>query len=152
LCYNIGQVWVSGPFWTAIQNPSATLSTSGLTTDGLPSTLHRVKLEEFQDIVEKAIVAYSRENKELKVVITQEMLNNVAYLDRILSTAPSSMVLAGRAGFGRKTALCLISALQAADIFTLKVGRNYSLKCFKADLKTVYSDMSVDIFLAVAWE
>jgi dynein heavy chain 2 len=64
-------------------------------------------------------------------------LDNVAHLDRILCTPSSSVVLAGRAGIGRRTALYIVSVLHGATLFTLKVGQNYGIKQFKTDLKSV---------------
>jgi dynein heavy chain 2 len=96
-----------------------------------------VGMETLIAVVDKGIAVFSRENRGLHVVITPEVLENVAFMDRILSFPCSSLVLAGRAGIGRRTALSIVSALHQARIVTLKVGRNYSVKSFKNDLKAV---------------
>ena len=69
----------------------------------------------------------------------EELLNSVAYIDRALSAPRGSLLLAGRAGVGRKSAVRIVSALHGAKLHTLKMGKNYSLKNFKNDLKTVSS-------------
>lgn len=66
-----------------------------------------------------------------------EVLDNVAHFDRILSATCSSIVLVGRAGIGRRTALSIVAALHGATLYTLKVGQHYGVKQFKNDLKTV---------------
>jgi len=88
-------------------------------------------------VVEKGIVVFGRENRTLTIVITSEVLENVAYMDRILSSPASSLFLAGRAGVGRKTAVSIVAALHGANIVSLKIGRNYNLKSFKNDIKAV---------------
>lgn len=114
--------------------------------------MHRVALEELITVVGKGMLAFGRENRELNIVVIPELLNNVAYIDRILSFPCSSLVLAGRAGVGRRTALSIVSALQRAHILTLKVGRNYTVKAFKNDLKAAIQMSAVEgnkVFLVV---
>lgn len=99
--------------------------------------LTKVSLDEFQKIVERGISTYSRENGDLEIVLFPEVLENVGHFDRILSLPGASLVSIGRSGIGRRTALCIVSALHSVSLLTLKVGRNYTMKHFKNDLKSV---------------
>lgn len=73
----------------------------------------------------------------MNIYIFQEVLRHVSSLDRALSSPGGSLLLSGRSGVGRRTALKLVAHLHKMDIITLNVFRNYSLKHFKNDLKTV---------------
>jgi dynein heavy chain 2 len=62
----------------------------------------------------------------------------VSRFDRVLTTAPGgSMLLCGRSGVGRRTALAISSSMNNMKIFTPKINRSYNIKHFKNDLKTV---------------
>ena len=70
-------------------------------------------------------------------LLFDEVLDNVARIDRVLTQPSGSLVLAGRSGIGRRTALMLVAHMHQVNVFTPKVGRGYSTKNFKNDLKTV---------------
>lgn len=95
--------------------------------------------KQIEAIVEKGISNFTRENRDLNIVVFREVLENVVHIDRILSCPNSSLLLVGRAGVGRRSALSIVSALHNATIFTLRIGRNYNIKSFKVDLKAVSS-------------
>lgn len=78
-----------------------------------------------------------RENQTLDILIFKEVLENVSRVDRVLSVPRSSLLLAGRTGVGRKSAVRIVSALNNARLYTLKMGKGYGLKSFKNDLKAV---------------
>ena len=66
-----------------------------------------------------------------------EVLDNVARLDLVLTQPGGSLVLAGRSGVGRRTAAMLVAHMHQVNIVTPKVSRGYGTKQFKADLKVV---------------
>ena len=79
-------------------------------------------------------------------------------MDRVLTMPGGSLLLAGRSGVGRRTAVTLVSHMQQMELHTPKISRGYGLKQFKNDLKnvsctsdkifcTLYSDIYVDIFV-----
>lgn len=78
-----------------------------------------------------------REGQSLDLIIFREVLDTVAYVDRVLSAPQGSLLLAGRAGVGRKSAVRIVSALHGAKLVSLKMGKAYNLKNFKNDLKYV---------------
>jgi dynein heavy chain 2, cytosolic len=53
--------------------------------------------------------AYEREFKELEVHLIEEVLDLIAYTERILSMPGGCLLLAGRSGVGRKAACQLVS-------------------------------------------
>lgn len=78
-----------------------------------------------------------RENKELNILIFTEVLENIATVDRVLTKPGGSLLLAGRSGVGRRTAVSLVAHMHSIELFTPKISRAYQLKHFKNDLKTV---------------
>ncbi|GLH06946.1 Dynein heavy chain, cytoplasmic, partial [Gryllus bimaculatus] len=99
--------------------------------------LGRMKTEDWTHIVERGIQVFGREGQTLDLLILPEVLDLVARVERVLSAPCGSLLLAGRAGVGRKSAVRIASALLGADLVTLKMGRGYSLKHFKNDLKNM---------------
>lgn len=73
----------------------------------------------------------------MKLQIFREVLDHIAHVDRVLTQPGGSLLLAGRSGVGRRSAVTIVSHLHRTELFTPKVARNYSLKQFKMDLKTV---------------
>lgn len=88
----------------------------------------------------QGVVLYSRDNKELDLLLFREVCDFVSRVDRVLSRAGGSLLLAGRSGVGRHTATCLVSHMHGYTLFTPKISRGYSLKHFNNDLKTVIEE------------
>ena len=81
------------------------------------------------------IVSFGRENRDLDVILIDELLELVARCDRALSFPGGSLLMVGRSGVGRRTAISIVSALHQAKLVALKMGKNYSEKQFKGELK-----------------
>jgi dynein heavy chain 2 len=99
---------------------------------------------DWENIVDGGILHFARENRDLDVVIIDELLELVARCDRVLSMPGGSLLMPGRSGVGRRTAVSIVSALHQAKLNTLKVGRNYGEKQFKMELKTAMHSAGVD--------
>ncbi|TRY83670.1 hypothetical protein DNTS_027964 [Danionella cerebrum] len=111
-----------------------------LTGQALPphgKPLGHLNSNDFTQIIQKGLVQYARDNRELDVLLFPEVLDFLSRVDRVLSSPGGSMLLAGRSGVGRRTATSVVSHMHGAMLFTPKVSRLYSLKQFKTDLKTV---------------
>ena len=61
----------------------------------------------------------------------------MARIDRVLSVPGGNLLLAGRAGVGRRTAVAVCAHKHRMKLITPKVSRAYGLKQFRADLKSV---------------
>lgn len=77
------------------------------------------------------------EYHEMDVLLFHELLDHIARVDRVLTSPGGSLLLSGRSGVGRSTAVSLVAHMHQIDIVTPHVSRAYSLKHFKNDLKTV---------------
>ena len=79
-----------------------------------------------------------RENRDLDLLIFREVLQNMAYVDRVLSMPGGSLLMAGRNGVGRRSAVTVVAHMHQMALHTPKISRGYELKHFKNDLKTVH--------------
>ena len=69
--------------------------------------------------------------------IFPEVLEHIASVDRVLSVPGGSLLLAGRSGVGRRTAVQLVAHYHRMEIVTPHISRTYGLKNFKNDLRNV---------------
>ncbi|XP_047126593.1 cytoplasmic dynein 2 heavy chain 1 isoform X1 [Hydra vulgaris] len=122
---------------------SGGLSHTGNVRGSFGRPLGMLLKEDFKHIVNKGLVAFGRDTKELDYLVFDEVLDNVASIDRILTQPNGSLVLAGRSGVGRRTALMLVAHMHQINVFTPKVGRGYSTKNFKSDLKAVMQSAGI---------
>ncbi|KAF1521633.1 Cytoplasmic dynein 2 heavy chain 1, partial [Eudyptes sclateri] len=99
--------------------------------------LGRLNSTDLKDIIQKGIIHYGRDKKELEILLFQEVLSYMSKVDRVLSFPGGSLLLAGRSGVGRRTVTSLVSHMHGAVLITPKISRGYELKQFKNDLKYV---------------
>ncbi|CAB3978327.1 cytoplasmic dynein 2 heavy chain 1-like [Paramuricea clavata] len=114
---------------------SAGISSTSLHAFGRP--LGRLGPTDLRQVLAKGMLTYGRENKELEVLIFKEVLENIAIVDRVITKPGGSLLMAGRSGVGRRTAVSLVAHMHSIELFTPKISRGYQLKNFKNDLKTV---------------
>ncbi|XP_041850617.1 cytoplasmic dynein 2 heavy chain 1 [Melanotaenia boesemani] len=106
--------------------------------------LGRLDSADLKQVIQKGVVLYSRDNKELDLILFWEVCDFVSRVDRVLSRPGGSLLLAGRSGVGRHTATCLVSHMHGYTLFTPKISRGYSLKNFSNDLKMVMQMAGLD--------
>lgn len=74
----------------------------------------------------------------------------MARVDRVLTTPGGSLLMAGRSGVGRRTAVTLVSHMHQMELFTPRITRGYGMKQFKNDLKTVRAAYTfINLFLYI---
>ena len=71
------------------------------------------------------------------MIVFKEVLDNIARVERMLTMPGGSLLLAGRSGVGRRTAVLLVAHMHQMELITPKINRSYGIKQFKTDLKTV---------------
>ncbi|KAI4889837.1 hypothetical protein NFI96_027314, partial [Prochilodus magdalenae] len=99
--------------------------------------LGRLNTSDLTEVIRKGVIVYGRENRELDLLLFPEVLDFMSRVDRVLGSPAGSLLLAGRSGVGRRTAVSVVSHMHGATLYTPKISRSYGLKQFKADLKTV---------------
>ncbi|EDO38992.1 predicted protein [Nematostella vectensis] len=106
--------------------------------------LGKLETSDFKQVISKGLKTYARENRELDILMFKEVLDNIARVDRTLTVPGGSLLLAGRSGVGRRTAVTLVTHMHNIELVTPKVSRAYGLKQFKNDLKTVMQKAGID--------
>jgi len=81
--------------------------------------------------------AYEREFKEMDFFLIDEILDQIAFIERTLSMPGGHLLLAGRAGVGSKQCTQLVCHLLNIEFSSPNLNREYSLKEFKRDLKVL---------------
>ena len=99
------------------------------------SPMSRSSLDDLNTQVAQGLLHYEREFKELNILLFPEIVERVAYLNRILTDPGGSALLVGRAGVGRRSCFTLACYMLRIDVFSPKIGREYKAKQFLADLK-----------------
>lgn len=107
-------------------------------------TLEGVKADYIENLLVKAINRFNSEYYEIRALPFDELLENVSRFDRVLTSPGGSLLLCGRSGVGRRTALAISSSMNNMKIFTPKINRSYGVKQFKNDLKAVMQEAGID--------
>ncbi|KAK7489861.1 hypothetical protein BaRGS_00018883, partial [Batillaria attramentaria] len=123
--------------WGARSDSGAPASGAGAPLPPFGKPLGKLSMEDLQEVIQKGIKLYSRENRELDVLLFKEVLDNMARVDRVLTRPGGSLLMAGRCGVGRRTAVTVVAFMHQMQLFSPKVSRSYGDKQFKNDLKTV---------------
>ncbi|ROT63098.1 hypothetical protein C7M84_019029 [Penaeus vannamei] len=116
---------------------------------GAPLPIHGYKLgfmnnEDWTHVVERAVLQFSREKLELDLLIFPEVLESMARVDRVLTSPGGSLLMAGRSGVGRRTAVSVIAYLHGIKVVSPAMTLGYDIKNFKNDLKQVMQAAGVD--------
>ncbi|CAB3367864.1 Hypothetical predicted protein [Cloeon dipterum] len=104
--------------------------------DRKANNLGRLSCSEWSVMVDKFLNQYAKEEQGVEIVVTQDFLQSVARIDRVLSAPRGSLLLCGKAGSGRKTAARLVSLMHGSKLISLNVTADYTTKSFKKELKT----------------
>ena len=99
--------------------------------------LGRIGKADYILLIEQSLRAYEREFKEMNIHLFDDILDLIAFSERVLSKPGGCLLLAGRSGVGRKTTAQLIAHMLNMNFFSPSINRDYSLKEFKRDLKVV---------------
>ena len=92
--------------------------------------------EKYTDIIAKEIAAYERDIKDLNLFLFDDVLSRISRMERVLGTSGGSLLLAGRPGIGRKSAVEIACHMLKLRTVYLNIGRTYTQKTFKIDLKS----------------
>lgn len=105
--------------------------------DNIGRSLRRITHDEFKKMLSQGILYYEREERDLNILLYQEMLENIVHIDRILSSIRGHALLVGKCGVGRRQATTIASYLLGYEFHTLNISKTYSYKQFLIDLKAV---------------
>jgi dynein heavy chain 2 len=108
------------------------------------SMLGRVGKVDLINMIDQALRAYEREYKNMDLHLIEEIVDLVAYIERSLSQFGANVLLAGRAGCGRKQSAQLVAHLLNMEFFSPNISREYGMKEFKRDLKQVLQQAGIE--------
>ena len=114
--------------------PENNIYFSSVSSTSLVKTLTRLSKEDYLHVIEQGLLLYEREFKEIKLILLDEVLHLISSLDRALSRS-YSVLLAGRSGIGRKICTSLVALMLRMDFLSPSLGKDYSSREFKKDLK-----------------
>lgn len=92
---------------------------------------------DMRETVEQKLVMYERECKELGLVLFPDVLRRIARIDNVISEEGGHLLLAGRAGVGRRSCLTLACYLLRMDLLSPNMTRGYGIRQFREELKSV---------------
>ena len=101
----------------------------------LGPALERMKASEFREVVTEGLRSYERDFKPLRMLLFPEILDHLAFEDRVLSRPGGSLLLVGDSGVGRRSSITLLCHMQHMALFTPQLSGKYDLKAFRVDLK-----------------
>ncbi|KAJ3130163.1 Cytoplasmic dynein 2 heavy chain 1 [Nowakowskiella sp. JEL0407] len=95
----------------------------------------RMVRDDFQSRILKAINSYERDVKDLNLCLFPEMLETIGRVERVLSQPGGSLLLPGRPGVGRSSAVSVAAHMLGFQVISPSVGRSYTIKHFSVDIK-----------------
>ncbi|XP_067663541.1 cytoplasmic dynein 2 heavy chain 1-like isoform X1 [Haliotis asinina] len=123
--------------WGARADAGAPSAAAGAPLPPFGKPLGKLAEDDLKVVIQKGLRIYSHENRELDVLIFREVLDNMARVDRVLTKPGGSLLLAGRSGVGRRTAVSVVAHMHQMQMYSPKISRGYGMKQFKNDLKHV---------------
>ncbi|XP_064481252.1 cytoplasmic dynein 2 heavy chain 1-like [Ornithodoros turicata] len=107
--------------------------------------LDKIRNTDWETSVRKTLNMYVQEVRQVPdAVLYPELLELVAYVDRVLSLPGGSVLLAGTAGTGRRLAAGLVAHMHGMTTFTPKMTQDYGVRNFKAELRTILQCAGID--------
>ncbi|KAE9115561.1 Cytoplasmic dynein 2 heavy chain 1 [Phytophthora fragariae] len=114
------------------------------TSSNAAAALQRIASDEFSQVVSQGMVLYEREEKDLHMLLFDEILEHLTIIERVMSEPGGSMLLVGNSGVGRRSATTLISYILNYTMFSPSITRNYDAGNFRTDLKTLLVKAGVE--------
>lgn len=96
--------------------------------------------------LQTCVVYVGREQSELDILLFNEVLDHISRVDRVLTQPGGSLLMGGRSGVGRRTAVSLVAFMHQITLYTPNVSRNFGVKQFKNDLKNVCVNRYIHTF------
>eukprot|EP01116_Phalansterium_solitarium_P024803 TRINITY_DN91_c0_g1_i2.p1 TRINITY_DN91_c0_g1~~TRINITY_DN91_c0_g1_i2.p1 ORF type:complete len:4088 (+),score=2028.04 TRINITY_DN91_c0_g1_i2:171-12434(+) len=106
--------------------------------------LRKTNANDLKEVVTKGLTVFERDVKELHILLFNDILDHICRVDRVLNQKGGSILMVGKAGVGRRSALELAAHMLNIPLFTPAVSRNYAEKNFRADLKTILQHAGVE--------
>ena len=117
-------------------------------TDSLNTPLLvRTTRTEFQSYVQKGIEHYERETAELNMLLFPQILEHISRVDRVISSPGGNLLLIGRSGVGRRTAVKIVSHMHGFGFHNPSLTRSAgedAIRHFRSELKPVFHSVATE--------
>lgn len=134
-------------YYTGLANVGVAGDGADASTPALASIgprLDMVPAKDFKTLVETGLKAYEREFKDLNILLFPEILDHIAFEDRVLSRPGGSLLLVGDSGVGRRSSVTVVCYMLRMEFFSPNITQTYDGKSFRADLKEVLKQTGVE--------
>ena len=95
------------------------------------------------NIILRGIQTFEREERNLNMLLFPEIIDHIVRIDRVLSLEGGAMLLVGKSGVGRRSACQLVAHMHGMKVFAPNITRNYNVRNFYNDVKTVLASAGV---------
>ncbi|KAF5224389.1 Cytoplasmic dynein 2 heavy chain (DYNC2H1) [Trypanosoma cruzi] len=106
--------------------------------------LNATSMDELKKSAEHLLLNYSREFAELDVQLIPEVCAWIARVDRVLSQERGNLLLVGRSGVCDRAIIRLVAYSLRMEVMTLAITREYGMKQFNAELKSVLCKAGIE--------
>ena len=93
--------------------------------------------EALRDFVKSQLSVFYEEELDVRLVIFDSVLDHIVRMDRVLRQPLGHLLLVGASGAGKTVLSKFVSWLNGLSVYTLKIGRNYDVLAFEADVRVV---------------
>eukprot|EP00439_Symbiodinium_sp_Y106_P030402 s829_g3.t1 len=93
--------------------------------------------ENLREFVKGKLSIFYEEELDVRLVIFDSVLDHIVRMDRVLRQPLGHLLLVGASGAGKTVLSKFVSWLNGLSVYTLKIGRNYDVLAFEADVRVV---------------
>eukprot|EP01062_Namystynia_karyoxenos_P045109 TRINITY_DN3342_c0_g5_i1.p1 TRINITY_DN3342_c0_g5~~TRINITY_DN3342_c0_g5_i1.p1 ORF type:complete len:4328 (+),score=2117.78 TRINITY_DN3342_c0_g5_i1:233-13216(+) len=108
------------------------------------TTFQSVDYRDFKKMAKEALVQFSREHRDLDLVLLPEILAWITRVDRVLCCEGGSLLLTGRSGVGRRQIVSLCAYRRRMQMVELRMTQHFDMRAFKAEIKSVVTTAGVN--------
>ncbi|XP_060532310.1 cytoplasmic dynein 2 heavy chain 1 isoform X2 [Cylas formicarius] len=121
----------------------------------IASSLKKLDKDDWQSMVDRGLHLFNRENMDLDIVVNEECLELTSNVVRATASEGSNVVMIGRPGVGRKSAVKIASALKSVKIVAPSTGMSpyfqnelkVAIHCAALECDNVYLLLEDHVFL-----
>lgn len=98
----------------------------------------KIKKDDYLNILKSTMIQYEREYQEITFVMLEESVNYICSIEKMLtSNNNNNILMVGVSGVGRQISFLLASIILKMEIYRLPTLRDFSVREFKKELKSI---------------
>lgn len=127
----------------SVLGTAAAADAAGPGSRGWP-LLQAVRADEFATAARRGLVLYRREERLMRLHLFPQAAEQLVTVDRCLARPGGHMLLIGRPGVGRRSAVSLVAHMLRMRVFEPSLGRGFGAKQFASELKAAMLAAAVE--------